>query len=365
MSDSNKFVMVVWADRGSSNLGVRALAEGSKIFVEKLLGQSDIKYWSYGDVGKSDFPKIGIKRLLLGCMSPRRYSPLAGCNALIDTNAGDSFTDTYGLRRLTEMSAVRFAAYRLGVPVIFSPQTIGPFNTRIGRELGKWGIRNATRVFARDSASAACAKELGAHDVVLSTDMVFLLDRPKVKTQDLDVVLNVSGLLWRSNPHVDNLKYQDRVISLILRLVSEGRNVSLCPHVFANDVVDEDSAAIEQLCTMLPLESIDVCKPLSLWDVRCIFASASIVIAARMHACLNALSVGTPAVAWAYSRKFEPLLKDVGWDCVVDLRNHNQDVEQLTLDYMAGSCVRGTSEVIEEANRKLLSLVRISEGIDL
>ena len=39
-----------------------------------------------------------------------------------------------------------------------------------------------------------------------------------------------------------------------------------------------------------------------------------------MHACLNALSVGTPAIPLAYSRKFEPLLADLGWRSVVDLR---------------------------------------------
>jgi polysaccharide pyruvyl transferase WcaK-like protein len=38
-----------------------------------------------------------------------------------------------------------------------------------------------------------------------------------------------------------------------------------------------------------------------------------------MHACLNSLSVGTPAIPLAYSRKFAPLLADVGWEYVVSL----------------------------------------------
>jgi polysaccharide pyruvyl transferase WcaK-like protein len=38
-----------------------------------------------------------------------------------------------------------------------------------------------------------------------------------------------------------------------------------------------------------------------------------------MHACLNALSMGTPAIPWAYSRKFAPLMSDLGWDLSVDL----------------------------------------------
>ena len=49
-------------------------------------------------------------------------------------------------------------------------------------------------------------------------------------------------------------------------------------------------------------------------------AGASLVVGSRMHACLNALSVGTPAVPLAYSRKFAPLMADLGWEHVIDLR---------------------------------------------
>ena len=39
-----------------------------------------------------------------------------------------------------------------------------------------------------------------------------------------------------------------------------------------------------------------------------------------MHACLNALSMGTPVVPLAYSRKFHPLLAPLGVTTTVDLR---------------------------------------------
>jgi colanic acid/amylovoran biosynthesis protein len=46
-----------------------------------------------------------------------------------------------------------------------------------------------------------------------------------------------------------------------------------------------------------------------------------------MHACLNALSVGVPALPWAYSRKFKPLLDGLGWTASLDLRTE-QDVAE-------------------------------------
>ena len=51
------------------------------------------------------------------------------------------------------------------------------------------------------------------------------------------------------------------------------------------------------------------------------------MIGSRMHACLNALSVGTPAIPLAYSRKFAPLLGDLGWAHVVDLRTQASDAD--------------------------------------
>jgi len=53
--------------------------------------------------------------------------------------------------------------------------------------------------------------------------------------------------------------------------------------------------------------------PRDLDDARWIIAGSTVLIGARMHACLNALSTGVPAIAMAYSRKFAPLFDAIGW----------------------------------------------------
>ena len=52
----------------------------------------------------------------------------------------------------------------------------------------------------------------------------------------------------------------------------------------------------------------------------------------RMDACLNSRSVGTPAIPLAYSRKFAPLLADLGWTRCVDLRNSADPVGDVLAD---------------------------------
>jgi polysaccharide pyruvyl transferase WcaK-like protein len=48
-----------------------------------------------------------------------------------------------------------------------------------------------------------------------------------------------------------------------------------------------------------------------------------------MHACLNALSTGTSAIPLAYSRKFSPLLEDLGWHHTIDLRRRDSYVDEI------------------------------------
>ena len=60
---------------------------------------------------------------------------------------------------------------------MFSPQTIGPFGTRLGRWVGARSLRHARGVLARDPESAECAAQLGRAVDVLTTDVVFALDR--------------------------------------------------------------------------------------------------------------------------------------------------------------------------------------------
>jgi polysaccharide pyruvyl transferase WcaK-like protein len=109
-------------------------------------------------------------------------------------------------------------------------------------------------------------------------------------------------------------------------LVAQGREVTLLAHVLDSASSDNDVRALTEFAAAHE-GPVDVVVPESLAEVRETVAGASVVLGSRMHACLNALSVGTPAVPLAYSRKFEPLLHDVGWRYGIDLRTEADAVE--------------------------------------
>lgn len=311
-------VLVLWADDQSPNLGVRVLAEGTAALVRRVHPDAEVEYQNSGrpnvhlPVGRV---RSILKERVTGSKGMMRW--LASFDLIVDTRSGDSFTDAYGFARHRMMSVVHEFSAQSGTPVVLGPQTIGPFRTRTGRALARRSLNRSRLVMARDGDSARCSAELGRDVDVLTTDVVFALPRVERRHRN-DVILNVSGLLWRANSHVDSSAYRATVTELYRRLRADGRSVALLAHVLDSAAPDNDVPAIREFAANVDPEA-EVLVPGDLHDVRRMLADADLVIGSRMHACLNALSVGTPAIALAYSRKFSPLMRDLEWGGVLEL----------------------------------------------
>lgn len=345
--------LVLWADDESPNLGVRVLGAGTAELIRRVYPEADIVPVSYGldtaPMRVGDWKTLAKERL-----SRKRglLDWLSQFDLAVDTRAGDSFADIYGIERLATMSMLAEWTAQAGVPVVMGPQTIGPFTTRSGAALAKFSMARAKGVIARDSASATAARSLGVRPIE-STDVVFALPVLEGGVAR-DVVLNVSGLLWTENPHVDYRRYQEIIRSLIRRLLGNGREVTLLAHVLDSSTMDNDVPTVSALADEFAADGVGTLVPTSLNDVRRELAAARVVLGSRMHACLNAISSGTPAVPLAYSRKFEPLLRDLGWYTTINLRTDDSPVDRVMT---AISTLDGAGDVAEtnvRANTRLL-----------
>ncbi len=315
-------VLVLWADDRSPNLGVRVLGAGTEALARQAWPDAEFTFYNYGartaPVRLGSFREIAKEALTRRHGLGRWFSQF---DIILDTRAGDSFADIYGLPRLASMCAATEYARRAGVPVVLTPQTIGPFNSRLATAMARRSLKTASVVMARDSESAQASAKLGQPVDVLTTDVVFALDVPEA-TGARDVVLNVSGLLWHPGPHVGSAAYRATVTAVYDTLTAQGRTVALLAHVLPSDNPDDDIPAVQEFQRTHAPEA-EILQPTSLDDVREMLAGAELVIGSRMHACLNALSVGTPAIPLAYSRKFAPLMADLGWPHVIDLRTES------------------------------------------
>lgn len=352
-------VLILWSEPGSPNLGVRALAAGTTALVRSVWPDAELAYQGYGP---GDAPcRIGDPRRLARRFGRRHdefVAWLRGFDLVVDTRAGDSFADIYGVERLVTMSLVHELVRRAGVPLVLGPQTIGPFATRRGRLLARRTVKTAAAVLARDVTSAEVTRTLGRDDVVLTTDVVFALAAQQVD-RTRDVVLNVSGLLWQPNPHVDFESYRATVTGLAGALLDAGRQLTVLAHVLDSPNPDNDVPTVRSVGAELGGE-VEVSVPGSLDDARAVLASSRLVIGSRMHACLNALSQGVPAIPLAYSRKFEPLLEAIGWRHTVDLRTAARPVDDVLAAMAdpgladAAAAVPGTAAALQAVAQRTL-----------
>src|SRR5665811_1739616 len=318
VGNTRRRVLVLWADTESPNLGLQALAAGTKEVILSVCPTASVDIQSY----RSGPAPTGLRPTTAALGFLRIDSTLVDWlseyDLIVDTGSGDSFTNIYGWRRFLTMAGVRRLAIRSGCTVILGPQTIGPFNSTLARLIARLSLRGVRQIFARDSTSTCYAADTLRRRAESSTDTVFALSKPRVGTTR-DVVFNVSGLLWVKNPHVDYELYRREAVRYCRNVMEHGHGLSLLAHVLPSGNPDSDQHAMEQLAAMLP-GTIERYLPQDLADVRAYIASCRLTVGSRMHACLNSLSLGVPTIAWAYSRKFEPLLNDIGWTAMVDLR---------------------------------------------
>ncbi|MGP9846150.1 polysaccharide pyruvyl transferase family protein [Brachybacterium sp. 107] len=312
-------ILVLWAEESSPNLGVAVLARGSHDLLRQAFPDAEFTFANYG--ARPQQVPWGRPRSLVRERVLPRYGMqefFRSFDLVWDTRSGDSFADIYGLGRHVTMSMVHEFARQGGARVAMAPQTIGPFTTRRGRALAKRTLSRSDFVFSRDPVSTEAATSLGRSPDLTSADLVFAIDQPTPGTSR-DVLLNVSGLLWNENPHVDAVGYRRVLREVLDRLRSDGREVTLLAHVLDTPNPDNDVPAVRALAQEAGGD-LEIVVPTDLDSVREAIAGANALIGSRMHACLNALSMGVPAVPLAYSRKFAPLLDSVGWSVGFDLR---------------------------------------------
>ena len=357
MNDEQKLnVLVLWSDTRAANYGLRVLSHGNERLIKDAFScEVAVDFQDFGP-GDSD-TSFGTKSIIRDIF--RRCGPITAkirkYDLIVDTGAGDSFADIYGLKRLIFIAYAHQIIKKNKVPLVLAPQTIGPFNTKIGRFFARRSLQIARLVSVRDSASAEYVKTLGRSADVTATDVVFALPFENFDTKNVyDILFNVSGLLWFSDDHGNSLRYRSETIATITSLIKSGRRVDLLPHVIASKSGNDDVDASKELAELLidsGVNGVETIIASDLTEMRSFMSAAKLVIGARMHACLNALSVGTAAIPWAYSRKFSPLLGDLGWRYVVDLSTSASPTAD-TLSMIDSLTVKPETELIDSIRSK-------------
>lgn len=322
---------LLWHSATSGNLGVGALTVANMAIARSVaeaaglapsftvLGMRDLARPAMLD---SDVEVVAIDwRALLSPSGFRRA--IAGLDVVLDIGMGDSFADIYGAKRFLMLWLAKMHVLARGIPLILSPQTIGPFERQRHRLLAAMALRRARRVFARDQRSLEFARGVAPDaPLALSTDVAFELPftPPPPRTGGrLRIGVNVSGLLFSEAESGGNrfglsYDYAQFTRALLTELLARGDcDVHLVPHVIEPRLADDDSGLADRLHAEFP-NTVRVPDFATPSEAKSAIATLDLLIAARMHACIGAFSSGTPVLPVAYSRKFAGLFGSLGYD---------------------------------------------------
>lgn len=258
-------------------------------------------------------------------------------DAVLDLSGGDSFTEIYGRKRLAMVCAPKLAALRARTPLVFLPQTYGPFLTREGRQQAEAVVRGAALAWARDAQSLDRLLELAgpAADTTRccgGVDVAFALQprQPGIDAADLDrltdqlvgaVGINVSGLLRSTEARLRfglAGDYLDTITQLVRSLLAADVRVVFVPHVQSPDSTsgERDTAAIDEIVSRLspPEAARTTCLPATFGaaELKWCISHLEWMLGSRMHSTIASLSTLVPTFGYAYSDKTAGVFETCG-----------------------------------------------------
>ncbi|OBV11209.1 Polysaccharide pyruvyl transferase [Erythrobacter dokdonensis DSW-74] len=342
---------LLWHTVFNENLGVGALTIANATLLVRaaerhgyrpvlhLMGSHGAFDYGHEMPGEHDFMNVQLKALLNPFSRLNRL--LRQCDIVFDIGGGDSFSDIYFGKRYWLIILSKIAVGAARTPLVFSPQTIGPFHTPMARRLAVAALKIARKVFARDEVSLAVLEGLGvAEKSALTCDVAFALPYHQQAARHesdgegrpLKFGLNVSALLYRTgrSPHSNvrlTVDYPALIHSLLERLTGDPQiDVHLVSHVISGkDAPDpavghfeDDYAVAHQLKSLYPQVQVAP-KFASPVEAKSYIASLDVFSGSRMHATIAAISSDTPVIPLGYSRKFNGLFESIGYSYNIDL----------------------------------------------
>ncbi len=391
-SSEKKNVLILGASFNTGNLGVSALAEstiqcilhswpnanitifggtlelyeekrvirGREVVVKNIpirfsknifLEAHIIRYYLYG-----------VMRSLLHFHKPEQSSRIKNpcireiveADIVVDITGGDSFSDIYGMIRFIKSFLEKLLVVLYKKPLIFLPQTYGPFKKRLIKSMAGYILKKALAIYSRDRDGIDFLRQTFKSariidKIAFMPDVAFTLEPRKPEKIDVDslfdavndksilVGLNISGLIYYGGYSRDNMfdlkvNYKELIHDIIESLLMK-KNVLvlLIPHIFPDvtgHVEDDTAACLEVYTELVGKYKKRLFLARGKYDhkeIKYVIGKTNYFIGTRMHSCIAALSQGIPAIGLAYSKKFKGVFETVGAEkYVADMRFDDQ-----------------------------------------
>ena len=249
-------------------------------------------------------------------------------------------------------------AQRSGTPVVFAPQSFGPFSGNAQRWFVRRALNRSLLVLAREDVSAQELHRCGVTEakVTRGVDAGFAFTsaarrnwRKELGICETDVLVGMTARRWLDESSQD--RYERALAEVIDRIQSEaGHRVVLIPQVTSNYLGDDDrltNSRIAKMCSSAPLI---VEESANHENLKCLYESIDMLIGTRFHSVILALTARVPCVAIGYEHKTVGIMDDLGLgDWAIDIADVEADaLFGLTqrLERQRATCVRQLEDVL-------------------
>ena len=267
--------------------------------------------------------------------------------------SGFALSDQWGWRKSARVALYTNHAKAHNTPVIFLPQSFGPFEQRRTHFFSKRALAAASCIHARDLQSYDVVSHmLGSSNQIRRTpDLTIPVTvAPTVDVEPGTVALVPNIRLTDMGGKTEGEHVVQAFADLGRKLQRHGLRVVVAPHTTEQGDHDLSAQLAEKLNPEAPVwEGIDA------YTMKARLAACHLVVAARYHAAVAALSSGVPCIVVGWSHKYASLVEDFGLDieqhCVQASRLQAGNLYELAVSILSER--EPVSEILLDRTAKL------------
>lgn len=228
-------------------------------------------------------------------------------------NGGDGFSDIYGNEMFLSRLLCVNLAMKGNIKHIVLPQTLGPFEDSLMKNIAIKILKYSSFVFVRDRKFTEELDSFGIGYEVTKDLSAYMSPEPvDTKIKPGSVGINISGLAYSNNYMAlkgQFYNYPSLINQLIETFQQMGKSIYLIPHSynFNEPEINNDDliACVETYKSLKNKDRVYVVnKDLRSPQIKYIISKMSFFIGTRMHANFAAIYTNVPVFGLAYSFKY-------------------------------------------------------------
>ena len=221
---------------------------------------------------------------------------------------GYRYFDDIGYRETIGDARMFSRLKKLGATNILLPQAVGPLTSRTIRSAAKTLFESCSQIYVRDNASADVVASLGLERPVVVPDITIAAEGCGSVPENLvdKICIIPNRWMFERVSQTTSKNYLD-----LIRVVMAYSDRNGIGYYFLSHAPFQDDEILSWLSQEVG-RSIQVVHPRDGLHAKAIIGKSRLVVSARYHGLVSALSQGVPAIASSWAHKYEQLLESYG-----------------------------------------------------